>query len=121
MPQQAFGESKNNAEVDCLPELRFDGKKLVLTEKEWKGKLTSEQFTVLREHGTETPFHNVYDANKEKGLYVCAGCDLPLYSSNTKFDSGTGWPSFWQPICSKNVTITEEGILFFKKDEVSCS
>lgn len=122
VPSQAFSESKTDlAEKDCMLEYRFDGKKLVLSEKEWKARLTPEQFTVLRKSGTETPFHNAYDANKEKGIYVCAGCALPLYSSNTKFDSGTGWPSFWQPICPENVTLREEGFWFFKKTEVSCS
>jgi peptide-methionine (R)-S-oxide reductase len=120
-PSQVFGESKTDlAEKDCLPEYRFDGKKLVLSEKEWQERLTPEQFAILRKGGTETPFKNAYHANKEKGIYVCAGCGLPLYSSSTKFDSGTGWPSFWQPICPENVTLTEEG-WFFKKTEVSCS
>lgn len=122
MPTKAFGESKmGSTEADCLPQYRFDGKKIVLSENEWKEKLTPDQFKILRDHGTETPFHNAYDSNKEKGIYVCAGCALPVYSSNSKFDSGTGWPSFWQPLCTKNVTITEEGYLFFKRNEVSCS
>ncbi len=121
LPQQAFSESQmNNAEADCLPQYRFDGKKLVLSPEQWKERLTPEQFKILRQGGTETPFHNAYNDNKKKGLYVCAGCDLPLYSSTTKFESGTGWPSFWQPICIKNVTITEQGWVF-KKNEVSCS
>ncbi|MBA3237494.1 MAG: peptide-methionine (R)-S-oxide reductase MsrB [Parachlamydiaceae bacterium] len=104
-----------------MPEYRFDGKKLFLSEKEWGARLTSEQFAVLRKNGTETPFKNAYDTNKVKGIYECAGCALPLYSSNTKFDSGTGWPSFWQPICPNNVTLRDEGFWFFKKTEVSCS
>lgn len=122
IPQTAFGDSKtDNPEADCLPQYRFDGKKLVLTEKQWKEKLTPEQFKILRENGTEKAFHNAYDTNKEKGIYVCAGCELPLYSSNTKFDSGTGWPSFWQPICPENVILKEEGIWIFKRIAVSCS
>ncbi len=120
-PSQAFGESPADlAEKDCLPEYRFDGKKLVLSEEEWQKRLTPEQFAILRKGGTETPFKNAYFDNKAKGIYVCAGCDLPLYSSSTKFDSGTGWPSFWQPICPQNVTLTEQG-WFIKKTEVSCS
>lgn len=122
LPSQIFGEENTNiAEQDCLPEYRFDGKKLVLTEKEWKARLTPEQFKILREGGTEAPFRNAYFDNKAKGIYVCAGCALPLFSSNTKFDSGTGWPSFWQPICPRNVTLTQKGIWFFEKTEVSCS
>jgi peptide-methionine (R)-S-oxide reductase len=120
-PSQILGESKTElAEEDCLPEYRFDGKKIVLSEKEWQERLTLEQFAILRKGGTETPFKNAYYDNKEKGIYVCAGCGLPLYSSDTKFDSGTGWPSFWQPICSQNVTLTEEGWIF-KRTKVSCS
>lgn len=122
LPYQAFGESRNEIALqDCLPEYKFDGKKLELSEKEWKERLTPEQFHILREGGTETPFKNAYWDNKEKGIYVCAACALPLYSSNTKFDSGTGWPSFWQPICPENVTLKEQGFWFFKKTEVTCS
>lgn len=115
-----FGAEKK---IDsCLPEYRFDGEKLVLTEKEWKERLTPEQFQVLRKGGTETPFKNAYDSNKEKGIYVCAGCALPLYSSDAKYDSKTGWPSFWQPICSENVALQDEyHWLFFKRIEVRCS
>jgi peptide-methionine (R)-S-oxide reductase len=121
IPTQIFAEPGIDiTEKDCLSEYRFDGKKLVLSEKEWQERLKPEQFAILRKGGTETPFKNAYDANKEKGLYVCAGCQLPLFSSSTKFDSGTGWPSFWQPICKENVTLTEEGWIF-KSMEVSCS
>lgn len=70
---------------------------------------------------TEKAFQNAYDNNKEKGLYLCAGCDLPLYSSEEKYDSGTGWPSFWQPICPDNITLREEWYWFTTRTEVSCS
>jgi len=121
MPQELFGESKiTQPESDCLPQYQFDGKKLVLTAKEWRERLTPEQFKILREDGTETAFKNIYHDNKKNGIYICAGCDLPLYSSSTKFDSGTGWPSFWKPLCKGNITITEKGWVF-KKNEVSCS
>lgn len=121
-PFQVFSESTTDLkEKECTPDYKFDGKKLVLSENEWKERLTPEQFAVLRESDTEAPFHNAYDTNKEKGIYLCAGCSLPLYSSTTKFDSGTGWPSFWQPLCPANITLTEEGFLLFKRTEVSCS
>ncbi len=116
-----FQVAAMNTEAECLPEYQFDGKKITLTEKEWKEKLTPEQFYILREHGTEKPFENLYDTNKAKGIYVCAGCALPLYSSQAKYDSGTGWPSFKYPLCKNNVTLTEEGFWFLKKTEVSCS
>ena len=119
-PASAQAPKTELAEQDCLPEYRFDGKKMVLSEKEWRERLTAEQFLILRKAGTETPYKNAYDNHKEKGIYICAGCALPLFSSNTKFDSHTGWPSYWQPICPKNVTLTEEG-LPLRRTEVSCS
>lgn len=105
----------------CSAKYRFDGKKLILTEKEWKERLTAEQFAILRKGGTEPPFKNAYFDNKKPGIYQCAGCFLPLYSSEQKFDAGTGWPSFWAPICSANVTIGKGRALFSSKNDVSCS
>ena len=72
--------------------------KIVKTPDEWRKALTAEQFHVLREEGTERPFTSPLDREKRKGTFVCAGCALPLFESDTKFDSGTGWPSFWAPI-----------------------
>lgn len=68
------------------------------TDAEWKKLLTPEQYEVLRQEGTETPFTSPLDREKRKGVFSCAGCDSPLFESDKKFDSGTGWPSFWQPI-----------------------
>jgi peptide-methionine (R)-S-oxide reductase len=68
------------------------------TEAEWRKILTAEQFHILRKHGTERAGTSPLDKQYGRGTYVCAGCDLPLFSSETKFDSGTGWPSFWSPI-----------------------
>jgi len=121
IPDLAFADSKvDGAELECSAEYRFDGKKLVLTENEQRETLKPEQFKILREGEIETPFHNGYHDNKKRALYVSAGYALPLYSSYTKFDTGTGWLSFWQPICPKNMTITEQGLIF-TKNEVSCS
>lgn len=105
----------------CTPEYRFDGKKLELSKEEWKKRLTPEQFHILREGGTELPFNNAYFGNKEKGIYECAGCSLALYSSETKFDSGTGWPSFWAPLCPENVTLKKSLNPFASGKEVLCS
>jgi methionine-R-sulfoxide reductase len=121
LEQDSTKSNQDQQDADCLPEYRFNGKKLFLSDKEWQERLTPEQFYVLRKGGTETAFHNAYNANKQQGLYVCAGCDLPLYSSNTKFESNSGWPSFWQPICPENVTLQEKGFWFFKRIDVSCS
>lgn len=118
-----YCQPKQDQAIDsCLPAYRFDGKKLILTEKEWKERLTPEQFKVLRKGDTEPAFKNAYANNHEEGIYVCAGCELPLYSSEAKYDSGTGWPSFWQPICPDNVSYKEDRhLFFFTRTEVLCS
>jgi peptide-methionine (R)-S-oxide reductase len=106
---------------ECMPQYRFDGKKLELTQEEWKKRLTPEQFDILRKASTERAFHNANYDNKQKGIYLCAGCELPLYSSEAKYDSGTGWPSFSQPICPENVSYKEDRGLFSRRTEVHCS
>ena len=82
---------------------RFDGKKLVLSDEEWKKRLTAEQYQVLRKEATECAFANPFFDRKEQGVYFCAGCNLPLFASDQKFESETGWPSFWQPVYPENV------------------
>jgi len=69
-----------------------------LTKQEWKERLSPEAFSVLREEGTERPFTSPLNNEKRKGIFLCAGCNLPLFDSSKKFDSGTGWPSFWEPL-----------------------
>jgi|ERR1700733_525579 len=106
----------------ALPlEYRFDGKKLILSQAEWKQRLSPEQYYILREKGTERAFHNQYYDNEKKGIYECAGCLLPLFSSDAKYDSGTGWPSFWQPLFPENVTLRDDYSLLIKRVEVLCS
>ncbi len=95
--------------------------KLVKTEEEWKKELTPEQFRILRKKGTERPFSSALNENKKKGIYTCAGCDLPLFSSEHKFDSGTGWPSFYKPICPENVAEKRDLSLFMVRTEVLCA
>ena len=68
------------------------------TDAEWRARLTKEQYHVLRKHGTEPAGSSPLDKEHRKGTFSCAGCDLPVFSSDAKFDSGTGWPSFWEPI-----------------------
>ncbi|MBI2516111.1 MAG: peptide-methionine (R)-S-oxide reductase MsrB [Opitutae bacterium] len=68
------------------------------TDEEWRARLTPEQYRVARKQGTEPPFRNAYWNNHADGVYFCAGCDTPLFDSRHKFDSGTGWPSYWQPL-----------------------
>jgi len=91
------------------------------TEAEWRERLTSEQFEVLRNRGTERAFTGEYAFSKEDGVYRCAGCGAELFSSETKYESGTGWPSFWQPIDSDAVELHEDKSLFMRRTEVTCA
>jgi peptide-methionine (R)-S-oxide reductase len=95
-------------------------KKLVLNEEEWKKRLTPEQYHILREKGTEPAFSGKYVDLKAEGVYHCAACDLPLFKSGDKYDSGTGWPSFWQPIQPLNVQYEEDYTFFTKRIAVLC-
>jgi peptide-methionine (R)-S-oxide reductase len=95
--------------------------KVVKTEEEWRERLTPEQFTVLREKGTERAFTSPYSGFKKKGVYQCAGCGLDLFSSENKFDSGTGWPSFWAAVSEESVTTLQDNSLFMRRTEVLCS
>jgi peptide-methionine (R)-S-oxide reductase len=89
------------------------------TDAEWKARLTPEQYAVLRQQGTERPFTSPLNHEKRAGTFACAGCDLPLFSSATKFDSGTGWPSFWKPL-PKAVNETTDSTLGMERTEVHC-
>ncbi|ACK71428.1 methionine-R-sulfoxide reductase [Gloeothece citriformis PCC 7424] len=91
------------------------------TEKEWKEILTPEQFKVTRKKGTERAFTGQYHDNKEKGIYKCVCCGTELFESDTKYDSGTGWPSFWQPVNEKNIKYEDDYALFMKRTEVLCA
>jgi len=95
--------------------------KVVKTDEEWRKQLTPEQYKILRKKGTERAFTGPNWNNKEKGTYKCAGCGQELFSSDQKFDSGTGWPSYWQPIDPKVVATEEDNTLFTKRTEVLCS
>jgi peptide-methionine (R)-S-oxide reductase len=95
--------------------------KVTKTEAEWKKQLTPEQFNILREKGTERAFTGATWNNHDKGVYKCAGCDLELFSSDTKFESGTGWPSFWQPIAKDRVTVAQDDSHGMTRDEVLCA
>jgi peptide-methionine (R)-S-oxide reductase len=95
--------------------------KIEKTDAEWRAQLTSEQYKVMREHGTERAFTGALHDNHERGTYVCAGCGLPAYSSESKFESGTGWPSFWQPAEAANVETKEDRSWFMRRTEVHCA
>lgn len=91
------------------------------TEEEWKSKLTPEQYRILREKGTERPWSGPFLENKEKGVYECAGCGTELFSSETKFDSGCGWPSFFEPIQSDAVKEQKDTSHGMIRTEVVCA
>jgi peptide-methionine (R)-S-oxide reductase len=98
------------------PDVAFE---IAKPESEWRDQLTPEQFRVLREHGTERAGTSPLDKQYGRGTYSCAACDLPLYSSETKFDSRTGWPSFWEPLDGAVGTSTDRGF-FMVRTEVHC-
>jgi peptide-methionine (R)-S-oxide reductase len=97
------------------------GDKVVKSESEWRQQLTPEQYHVCREKGTERAFTGKLWDHKKPGAYTCACCGQPLFGSAAKFDSGTGWPSFWEPMVEGNVATEEDKGLFMRRTEVLCS
>jgi len=91
------------------------------SEAEWKGQLTPEQFKVTRQKATERPFTGEYYDAKDTGTYKCVCCGNELFSSKTKYNSGTGWPSFWAPVSQENVKEEEDNSLFVRRTEVVCA
>jgi peptide-methionine (R)-S-oxide reductase len=89
-------------------------------EEQWREELTPEQYDVLRRAGTEAPFTGEYVYNKSSGMYVCAGCGNDLFASDTKFESGTGWPSFTEPAIEEAVELRADNSLFMRRTEVVC-
>jgi peptide-methionine (R)-S-oxide reductase len=119
--EEAMKESKVPG-VDA-PKLQGEalGDKVVLSEAEWKTRLTPEQFYVCRKKGTERAFTGKYWDSKKHGTYVCVACGNELFGSDTKFDSGTGWPSFWQPIRDGKVDSEDDSGFFATRTEVHCA
>jgi peptide-methionine (R)-S-oxide reductase len=90
------------------------------TDEQWRAELDPERYHVLREAGTEPPFTGAYTHSKESGMYKCGACGAELFSSDTKFDSGTGWPSFTEPAVAEAVELREDKSLFMRRTEVLC-
>jgi len=95
--------------------------KVVKSDNEWKNILTSEQYHVMRKHGTEIAFSGKYNDHHEKGTYVCAGCGTPLFSSETKYDHGTGWPSFTTPAEESHIDYFDDFSHFMQRTETRCA
>ncbi len=95
--------------------------KLIKSEEEWKKELTPEQYRILREKGTERAFTGEYWDNHEEGIYVCAGCGEPLFHSNTKFDSGSGWPSYYAALNERNIEEQRDLSFGMIRTEVHCA
>jgi peptide-methionine (R)-S-oxide reductase len=95
--------------------------KVIKTDAEWRAQLTPEQYKVTRKKGTERAFTGTYWNNHDPGVYQCVGCGQELFTSDTKFESGTGWPSFWQPIAPQAVTMKSDDTFFTRRTEVLCS
>ena len=96
-------------------------KKISKTDEDWQQELTPEQYRITRMQGTERAFTGEYWDHKEDGVYLCICCGEPLFSSETKYDSGTGWPSFWAPADEQNVETEEDRSLFMRRTEVHCA
>ena len=109
-----FGQKTNNSMVK-------DQKEENKTEEQWKQELTNEQYQVMRQCGTEPAFTGKYYNFKEKGEYLCAACGQKLFRSNTKYNSGSGWPSFYQPINNTNIDEKKDNTLGMERTEIVCS
>jgi peptide-methionine (R)-S-oxide reductase len=120
-----YSEMKTNNGMIKLYSVEKKGfimaEKVNKTDADWKKELTPQQYQVLRQKGTERPFNNEYWNNHEKGLYKCAACGNDLFASDTKFESGTGWPSFYKPVAAENVHEESDSTFGMVRTEVVCS
>jgi peptide-methionine (R)-S-oxide reductase len=112
----AFLAARFGMQSDAAPAEKFEVEK---SDDEWRRILTPAQYNILRQHGTERAGTSPLNKEKRKGTFACAGCDLPLFASDTKFESGTGWPSFWQPLPNAVGTSTDKSYLM-SRTEVHC-
>ncbi len=108
-----FGKTKAGENAENFP--------FRLTDEEWRKRLSKQQYDVLRDHGTERSFTSPLNDEKRNGSFLCGGCDWDVFSSAHKFDSGTGWPSFWQPANAGSIGTSEDSKLFMTRTEVHCA
>lgn len=97
------------------------GERVALSAPEWRRRLSADQYQVMRQRGTERAFTGDYWDHHERGTYLCAACGAPLFSSETKYNSGTGWPSFWQPVDPRRIELARDGLFDWRRNEVRCA
>ena len=114
-----FSCSKSQEPVKTVVKDMSD--KITKSDSEWKSELSAEEYYILREKGTERAFTGEYWNNHDEGIYYCAGCDQKLFTSSTKFESGSGWPSFYEPIDEENVATKKDTSFGMVREEVSCA
>jgi peptide-methionine (R)-S-oxide reductase len=102
-------------------DIKMSKYKVIKSEEEWRQQLDPQQYHITREKGTERPFTGKFNDHKEKGMYICVGCGTELFSSNTKYNSGSGWPSFYKPVKKENVEEETDRSLMMVRTEVLCS
>ena len=118
-PQVATNRTDNSSEMTVSLDTSWT-EKVIKTNAEWKKILTKEQYYIAREQGTERPFSSEHYENHEDGVFICLACNNPLFSSQTKFNSGTGWPSYYAPYSSKSLNVATDNSLGMSRDEISC-
>ena len=121
---KSCGESRDLSQSGSQPveqKGEYMADKVIISDEEWHQLLTPEQYEVTRQKGTEPPFRGVYYDFKEKGIYRCVCCDNDLFRSEMKFDSGTGWPSFWSPISEQSIRTVVDTSYGIMRDEVVCN
>ena len=118
---KAFGDDAEAARIRARLKALPMGAKVKLSDKEWREILTPAQFHVLRARGTERPYKNEYWNNRQKGIYLCAACGAALFGSETKFESHTGWPSFYAPLATEKIVVTADTASGMLLDEVKCA
>lgn len=110
--------SKNTPDMPSDSPVRQD--RWTLSDNEWRARLTPEQFRVTRQHGTERAFSGPWLDEKRNGMFHCVACDLPLFTSDTKYESGSGWPSFFQPVSADAISEHEDGSFGMRRIEIRC-
>jgi len=113
--------STGDQEATMPDPITYPLQKVVKSDAEWRAQLTETQYRVARHEATEPPFDNEYNNNKRRGIYACIACGLPLYSSDKKYDSGTGWPSFWQEIDPRHIGTRKDWKLIYTRIELHCA